>query len=407
MYTYKEVIERIETSHRFGNLPGVEVTGKALAVLHHPQQGMRYVHVAGTNGKGSVCAFLSSILQKAGKKVGTFTSPHLIHFEERIMVDGRMIGKEDVTRLGNQLLAMDFGVTPTMFDYCLLMAVLYFREQQCDFVVIETGLGGRLDSTNALGTPEVAVITKIGYDHTAILGETLGQIASEKAGILKKGSVLVLERQEREAEEVILAAAEAQDCDVYRVTPREIDQVSRMQLHMLGSHQWENAAAAMIAGTYLLKSDAKCEGYCREGLEAAEWQGRMQILSKSPFLMVDGAHNGHGVLALCESLKLLYPKEKFHFLMGVMADKDYQIMIKEMLPIALNFVTVTPESDRALQAEQLAKDIGKMGIEAVYAKDLKEVLRTLPTDGKTIAFGSLYFVGEVMAALHKIREESA
>ena len=185
MYTYKEVIDKIENSRRFGNLPGVEVTRRMLAALGNPQEGLRFIHVAGTNGKGSTCAFLTNIFTQAGLKCGCFTSPHLIHFEERITVGQQMIPKDAVTRIGNELLAMDFGVTPTMFDYCLVMAVLYFKECGCDVAVMETGLGGRLDSTNALGNPMVAVITRIGYDHMAILGNTLTEIASEKAGILK------------------------------------------------------------------------------------------------------------------------------------------------------------------------------------------------------------------------------
>ena len=153
MYSYEEVLDQIENGRRFGNRPGVEITGIMLEQMGQPQNGMPFIHVAGTNGKGSVCAFLTSVFREAGLKVGTFISPHLIDFEERIMIDGRQISREDVTRIGNVLLEQEFGVTPTMFDYCVLMAVLYFKEQNCDLVIMETGLGGRLDSTNALGNP--------------------------------------------------------------------------------------------------------------------------------------------------------------------------------------------------------------------------------------------------------------
>lgn len=422
LYSYEEVIRRIENSRRFGNLPGIEVSRRALESLGHPEAGMRYVHVAGTNGKGSVCAFLSSILEKGGKRVGTFTSPHLIHFEERIMINGRCIPKEDVKRLGNRLLALDFGVTLTMFDYCLLMAVLYFKEQKCDIAVIETGLGGRLDSTNALGTPEVAVITRIGYDHTAILGNTLREIASEKAGIIKKGSILVMERQEREAEQVLREKAkEVQVRQLYPVNAEILEKVNKIKLRLPGVHQRENAAAAMLAAAGILTWDhavdktgknsmdyalnnipPDMDAVIRAGLEAAVWPGRMEILSSQPFLMVDGAHNGHGVAALCASLKDMYPGEKFHFLMGVMADKDYGNMIEEMLPLALDFQTYTPESSRALQAERLAEDIGRCGIKASVAGNLEETLVNLPSDARTIAFGSLYFIGEMKAVYENL-----
>ena len=196
---YKEVINTIENKRRFGNLKGVEISERMLEILGHPEKDLKIVHIAGTNGKGSVSAFLHSIFEQAGLKVGMFTSPHLVDFRERIQINGEMISKEDVERIGNELLSIDFGVYPTMFDYCLAMALLYYNEKQCDVVVLETGLGGKYDSTNACGIPDVTVIAKIGFDHMAILGNTLSQIAGEKAGILKKGTKLVMESQEKEA----------------------------------------------------------------------------------------------------------------------------------------------------------------------------------------------------------------
>ena len=203
---YTQVLNKIENTRRFGNEPGVVVTAQVIKVLREKGKQKRiipYIHVAGTNGKGSVCAFFSSILKKEHMRVGTFVSPHLVDFEERITVDGRMIAKEDVTRLGNYLLDIDFGIGLTMFDYCLAMALLYFEEQQCDYMVIETGLGGRLDSTNAIGTPQCAVITKIGYDHMAILGSDIADIAAEKAGIIKENGTVVVEQQDKRAMQVI------------------------------------------------------------------------------------------------------------------------------------------------------------------------------------------------------------
>ena len=194
-YSYEEVIHIIENTRRFGNLTGFEVSKRMLEQLGNPQSGIPFVHVAGTNGKGSTTAFLCKILEQAGKMVGMFTSPHLITFEERIRINGEYISREDVTRLGNLLLNMQFNVSPTMFDYCLAMAMLYFKEQNCDIVVMETGIGGRYDSTNALGVPEVAVITKIGFDHMAVLGNTLEEIAGEKAGIIKPGCSVVIHDQ--------------------------------------------------------------------------------------------------------------------------------------------------------------------------------------------------------------------
>ena len=395
MYNYQDVIEKIENSRRFGNLPGVEVTKRMLAALGNPQEGLAFIHVAGTNGKGSTCAFLTNILTKAGLKCGCFTSPHLIHFEERITVDQQMIPKEAVTRLGNELLSIDFGVTPTMFDYCLVMAVLYFKECGCDVAVMETGLGGRLDSTNALGNPNVAVITRIGYDHMAILGNTLTEIASEKAGILKDGVPAVFAPQKEEA----LAVLRKHPGTL--VSREDMEKVAFMKPGLMGAYQLENGAAAMLAAQKFLSQigfdEERADAAIEAGIHTAIWKGRMEILSREPYLMVDGAHNSNGIHALKTSLMKLYPDEKFHFVMGVMADKDYEKMIEELLPLAIDFVTVTPESSRALQAESLAEKIRSQGIPARSMASVADVL-TLPRVGeKTIALGSLYFIGELEA----------
>lgn len=401
-YSYEQVKERIENTRRFGNLPGVEVTRRMLSRLGEPQKELPFIHVAGTNGKGSICAFLASILSEAGFKVGLFTSPHLTDFEERIVVGKQMIPKEEVTRLGNMLLSIDFGVTPTMFDYCLLMAILYFREQHCDVVVMETGLGGRLDSTNALGKPVVAVISRIGYDHMSVLGNTLEEIAEEKAGILKPGVRAVFAPQEKEALAVLKKYGDGE-----QVTRADLAQVQKMQPGLLGSYQLENAAAAMLAARTFWEEERSInpsvgvvprgtfEQAIQRGIHCARWPGRMEILSEEPFLLVDGAHNSNGIHAMKESLKSLYPGEKFRFFMGVMADKDYAHMVEELLPLAADFVTVTPESNRALQGEALAEYIREKGVEAKSLGSILEIPSTLSGKRKNIALGSLYFIGEL------------
>lgn len=414
--TYEEVLDQIEHQRRFGNRPGAEVSALMLEKLGRPQQNMSVIHIAGTNGKGSVSAFLCSILKEAGIRTGMFTSPHLVDFRERICVDGQMISREEVTKLGNMLLEEDFGTVPTMFDYCLAMALLYYRDRQCQAAVIETGLGGRLDSTNAIGVPEVTVVTKIGYDHMAVLGDTLDKIASEKAGIIKKGTKLVLESQEKDAMDVLLETAEKEAvteikiADMHDVTECRYEngrqyfsyqKYKNLEMAMLGVHQYENAAAAILAAEIFLKdrgiSDEKAEYYIREGIKKTRWEGRMEILSREPFFMVDGAHNGNGVAALAESLRTLFPGEKFHFVMGVMADKNYEEMIEELLPLALDFKMVTVESERALAAQELSEKIRAKGIcDAGLLHSFDELMPgRLDVAHKTIAFGSLYFVGEI------------
>ena len=406
MRTYEEVIRQIENTHRFGNLPGVEVMEHVLKQLAGINGKLPFVHIAGTNGKGSVCAFMTEIFRKSGLKAGAFISPHVVVFEERISVNGQMISREDVARLGNKLLDTDFGVNLTMFDYCLAMALMYFTEQDCDIVVIETGLGGRLDSTNAIGLPLATVITKIGYDHVAILGDKLEDIAREKAGIIKTGSRVFSELQEEEAEAVIRDAADKCQVQLTFVTKEEIEAASKYNLRLLGVHQWENAALAKLAAEYVLEkfinaavTDGnklkKNESEIISALRETVWQGRMEILSQKPFFMVDGAHNGHGVLALRDSLKTLYPCEKFHMIMAVMADKDYKAMVEELLPYAEDFVAVNMDNSRALQAKDLAEFINSRGVKADCVDSVEEALKTLRADTKNLAFGSLYFIGEV------------
>ena len=414
--TYEEVVDTISNMKRFDTLAGIDVAAGMLAQLEYPQKGMRLIHIAGTNGKGSVSAFLCEILTCAGFRTGLFTSPHLVDFEERIRVGGDMIPRDDVARIGRELLAADFAVQPSMFDYCLAMALLYFKEQACDVVILETGLGGRLDSTNAVGIPDVSVITKIGYDHMAILGNTLEEIAAEKAGIIKKGTRLILESQTPEVTEVLTSFARLQEVAWCKtVNPSEFtdmhyengEQVYSfgdyrgLKMRMLGVHQYENAAAAILAAEAFfdvvqgqIAADLQEESI-RKGIAQARWKGRMEILRESPFFMVDGAHNSNGVAALKASLMEMFPGEKFHFVMGVMADKDYDRMVEELLPLAIDFRTVTVEDDRAVQAEQLAQYIRARGIAAESTALAECVNGKARQEGKTVAFGSLYFVGEI------------
>lgn len=412
--TYEEVLDRIENQRRFGHLPGVEVSGQMLKKLGNPQREMAFIHIAGTNGKGSVSAFLRAIFGEAGLKTGMFISPHLVDFEERIQVNGEKISKEDVARLGNRLLAEEYEVTPTMFDYCLGMGLLYFKEQNCDVVILETGLGGRLDSTNAVGTPVVSVITKIGYDHTEILGDTLAEIAAEKAGIIKKGTRLVVESQREEAMEVIMSAAQrvgVKTCrqvetskitdTAYKDREQEFSYCGyeKLRIGLLGNHQYENAAAAILAAEefFTEKEMRYTKQMIQDGIRKAVWQGRMEVLSEKPYFLVDGAHNSNGVEALAESLKKMFPGEKFHFIMGVMADKDYEKMIECLVSVALDFKTVTVEYKRALQAEKLAECIRKKGVPASCAAEIMDCIlpENLSENHRTVAFGSLYFIGEI------------
>lgn len=405
---YQEIIHTIENKRRFGSLPGVVVSRKLLAAVGDPQNDLAFIHIAGTNGKGSTAAFLREILKETGIRAGMFTSPHLIDFTERIQVDGRQIPEEDAARLGEMLLNLDLDVHPTMFDYCLAMALLYFREQGCRLVILETGLGGRLDSTNVISAPLVSVITKIGYDHTEVLGDTLDKIAAEKAGILKPNTFMVSESQQQPAEKVLKDCCSKLGISYQFVEAEKIKAVDHgfsyegkgsYRMRMLGMHQRENAMAAVFAAEALrIYGFEITDAQISQGIENATWNGRMELISKEPYLLIDGAHNGHGVHALAESLKELYPDEKFRFIMGVLADKDYKQMVKEILPLAESVTTVTPDSGRALQGETLAEYIRSYGVFAENTEQMQEAF--LQIRDKTVAFGSLCFIGEIRKFFH-------
>lgn len=405
---YEEVVEIIQNKRRFGNLPGVEVSRRMLAAVENPHEGLPFIHIAGTNGKGSTAAFLRGITKEAGIKTGMFTSPHLVDFTERIQIDGNEIPKEDVVRIGEQLLALDLSVNPTMFDYCFVMAMMYFKEQGCRLVILETGLGGRLDSTNVIPHPLVTVITKIGYDHMEALGNTLREIAEEKAGIIKEKTVVISESQEPEVAGVLRRVCREKTVMLCEITEEELSgeksgfffQGEYYTPTMGGAYQWQNAAAAVLTSQKLNKLGYHIEKeVVLRGIEKSVWPGRMEVIQEKPYLLIDGAHNSHGVKALANSLRCGYPGEKFHFIMGVMADKDYENMIEDILPFAIDVTAVTLENERALKAETLARTIGEKGIPSTHCADMKEAFgRYVNKENileKTVAFGSLYFVGDI------------
>ncbi len=408
---YEEIIEIIQAKRRFGEAYGRDVTAEMMDLLGHPEEGMQVIHIAGTNGKGSTAAFVSSILHAAGFVVGRFTSPHLIRFTERIVVDGEEIPQADVVRLGEELLALPMTQETTMFDLCLGMAILYFRERKCDYVVLETGLGGAKDSTAGLSVvPLVCAFTNIGFDHTAILGNTIEEIAAEKAGVLKPGTQAVLGIMEKKAADVIKNHAEELDVPITNVD-NLLTKISTYEIPLNGVFQRANATLAVGVVETLFNNHcgylgdnflSKKEEIIRQGLAEAKWPGRMEVLSENPYVLADGAHNPQGVEALFNSLKNMFPDEKFVFLVGVMADKDYRAMMRIMYPLADTFLCATVDTSRSLQAGELCQDLLEDGVSAETSSDLLDGIQKAIALGKEkgrriIIFGSLYFIGEVKA----------
>ena len=398
--TYEQVVNKIDNKRRFGKACGRDVTKEFLEVLNHPEDGMNIIHIAGTNGKGSVAAFVSSILQAASFaskepfKVGLFTSPHLIEYTERIQIDGKQISRDDVARLGSYLLDIKLDLEPTMFDYWLVMALLYFKEQDVKYIVLETGLGGAKDSTNGLSQdPLVCAITSIGLEHTQYLGNTVEAIAGEKAGIIKPGIPVVIGDMPAGARDTIIDRCNQLGSKY--VLAGSVS--SEQKLGLFGKYQRRNAAVAVEV---INAMGGISQDIIAEGLAKAVWPGRMQIISESPFVMIDGAHNPSGVQALYDSLDAEFSNEQFSFIMAVMADKDYLEMARIIASKAKRIFTVTVDYSRALQAKKLAESVGSLGIEARAFDSYDEALAEAKSyDEKIVAFGSLYFIGEVLREL--------
>lgn len=416
---------------------GLDRIRELLDRLGRPQDRLKFVHVAGTNGKGSTCAYLASILQAAGLRTGLFTSPYLIAFEERIRVDGANISADDLTEatllVKEQAEAM--ADHPTEFELMCAVALVHFARSGCDIVVLEVGLGGRLDSTNVIDAPEVAVIARIGLDHTKLLGTTLAAIAGEKAGIVKPGSAVVSWPQEPEAMAAVEAAAAAAG-DALTVPdlalleagpvdwgvsgaplrPFSYGRFTDLRTRLLGSYQPANAALAIEAAEALrARGWAVDDDAVRRGITETAWPGRFEIVravAGEPTVVVDGGHNPQGARALADSLADVFPGRKPVFVVGVLEDKDYPAMLETVLPLGAAFVCVAPDNPRALPADKLARAIRWTGQDLLgcsactrpyVARNIADALaraRELAgPDGLVCAFGSLYSVGAVKAAL--------
>ena len=420
--TYAQAMQHIHATQRFGSRLGLTSIRALLSRLGNPQDRLKYVHVAGTNGKGSVCAYLHAILQSAGLKTGLYTSPFIQRFTERIRIDNAEIPEDAIARITGRIQAAILDMeaegidSPTEFDLVTALALAYFAEQGCDIVVLEVGLGGRLDSTNVIAAPEVAVITRLGLDHTDILGDTLEQIAFEKAGIIKPGCDVVLCPQEPEAEAVFEETCRALGAKLHRTDLSAIQPTSfglwgqqfaygtygTFSIRLLGEHQLTNAAIALNTAFVLQQKGFPMTGDAiRLGLESAVWPGRMELLQDMPPVLVDGAHNVQGVAALKRGLLQYFPGKRFIFLVGVLKDKSYADMMREVAPLAERFLTIAPESPRALSARDLAGHLAQYGKPVTPYDNLDEAIREglLLCDGQTMlcVFGSLYYIGRVRA----------
>lgn len=417
---YKEALDFIHSTYKFGSKLGLQNIGKLLELLDNPQKRLKFVHVAGTNGKGSTTAYISSILMAAGYKVGIYTSPFIQRFTERIKINNIEIEQQKLAHITSKvkdaiemMIAEGFN-HPTEFEVVTAVALKYYYEEKCDIVVLEVGLGGRYDATNIIDSPEVAVITSISYDHMAILGDTLPKIAFEKAGIIKKGCDCVLYKQSQEVTKVIEDACKERDAKLTKVDFNKLSlgsfsmdgqhfsygHLEDLFISLLGDHQLRNACTAIEVAFILKQKGFKInDEQIKEGLKAAIWIGRLELLSKNPLFLVDGAHNEDGARTLMEAIKKYFPGHKVTFIMGVLKDKEYTKLIKLASEIADKFIAIAVPNSRTLKAEELFTEITKYCGNVTKSDTIKgaiELALSQRKDGELIcAFGSLYFIGEV------------
>ncbi|MCM2531501.1 bifunctional folylpolyglutamate synthase/dihydrofolate synthase [Neobacillus pocheonensis] len=434
--TYKEALEWIHARLRLGIKPGLKRMEWMMERLGNPEARIKAVHIGGTNGKGSTVTFLRSILQAGGYTVGTFTSPYIEQFNERISVNGKSISDEDLLKLANIIrpLADELEETelggPTEFEVITAMSFYYFAEvNKVDIVLFEVGLGGRFDSTNII-QPIASIITNIGLDHTNILGNSYEEIAFEKAGIIKEKTPIFTAAKHPGARRVIEEQAEKRQAPLYRLNQEfsitahrtlangemytlttEFQIMEQLEISMLGKHQTENAALAVVAAQYLTQNGSivVTEQAIRSGLKHAYWPGRFEIVSENPLIIIDGAHNDEGITALVDELSTRYADRSLHIVFAALKDKKLDQMISKLDQIASQISFVSFDFPRAAEAKDLfmiSTSQNKIAVEDNWGDYLDEVIKSIEPNSVLVITGSLYFISEVKPYLFKFSKNT-
>lgn len=427
---YEEAMKYITEVGNFGSNYGLERTHKLLEYLGNPEKYLKLIHIAGTNGKGSTTSMITEILMGAGYKVGMYTSPFIEEFEERIQINRRNIPKETLANLIDEVkVAVERVIEegynhPTEFEIITVLMLLYFKKEKIDFGVIEVGLGGRLDSTNVI-IPILQVITSISFDHTNLLGNTLEEIAGEKAGIIKKNIPTVIYPQEEEALKVIKNKCAAMESDLYTADKDNVKFVKVVNedkpyqllkykeefnifLPLLGEHQILNLSVAMKVIEVL--NNRKIVNITTESIiksiKNVTWKGRLEVLSNNPYVVIDGAHNIQGIKTLSRNIKKYFKYENLHLILGILADKDVEEMIKIITPMAKQVYAVTPNSIRAELADDLKNEIVKYNANCrafdEYEEAYLEALKNAKENDIILASGSLYMIGDMRKIINKL-----
>ncbi|GMG96931.1 bifunctional folylpolyglutamate synthase/dihydrofolate synthase [Tepidimicrobium xylanilyticum] len=421
---YIEALNYINDKEKYGSRLGLDVIGKLLDLLGNPHLDMKYIHIAGTNGKGSTSAYMATILKEAGYKVGLFTSPYLERFNERISINGRDIPDERLAKITQRIkekieIMLKGGFEhPTTFEIITAIAFVYFKEENVDFAVLEVGLGGRSDSTNIISDSCASVITTIDYDHTDVLGDTLAKIAYEKAGIIKENGLVISYPQEEEAIKTIERVAAEKKAKLYVCPMNQVEIVhlsdkggvfnfeydskifKDIEISLLGEHQVYNAALAFMTSLILNEEGIIQieEEHIRNGLKKTRWPGRLEVLKRGPIFLIDGAHNLQGAKTLASSLNLFQYK-RLILGIAILKDKDVENIIKTLAPLANEIVVTEVNMPRKMKAEDLEKVIKKYNENTVVENDMKKAVDKayeLAEEEDLIVFsGSLYLIGDI------------
>jgi len=425
---YEEAIAYIEECNKLGSIPGLDSVRALTGALGNPQDELKIIHIAGTNGKGSVSSFIGTVLQRSGYKVGRYISPTIYTYRERFQINGRMIGKEalgkamEVVKQACDTLVINGKPHPTSFEIETALAFYFFQKRGCDVVVLETGMGGTLDATNIIKNPLLCVLTSISMDHMQYLGDSLAEIAANKCGIIKDECTVVSTVQKEEAECVIkeVCAAKKAKLVFADASLAEFDNLGkkgapslekqafiwegeRYEISLLGKYQIENAVIAIKALMELqaMGYDKITSKKIKEGLLLTQWKGRFTLIASKPYFVVDGAHNVDAAKKLIRSIQFYFTNRRIVYIMGMFRDKEYEKVIQITAPLASQIITVaTPGNPRALPAVELAQAVSKVNPNVTCADSLEEAVEMsylfADKESVIIGFGSLSFLGDLM-----------